>query len=118
MTHQPVRIFSLAVLTQLLTITVSAHAQSPLIRSDAIELKRIGALAAVQRLQVSPRADFSPQVAFSQHGDRGCTFNIGDVASAQQADMLGPTAAPVPRRGLGRTEYITLVASSPVCVQR
>lgn len=101
--------------------TGSALAQtqtaSPLIRADAIELKRIGALAAVQRLQVAPRTEFSPQVALSQPGEKGCTFNIGDVAAAQQ-DVLGPTAAPITRRGLGRTEYITLVNASPVCVQR
>lgn len=91
---------------------------SPLIRSDTIELKRIGALAAVQRLQVAPHTEFSPQVAFSQPGEKGCTFNIGDVASAQQPSVLGPTAAPLQRRGLGRTEYVTLVNASPVCVQR
>ena len=97
---------------------VLAQSASPLVRSDAIELKRISALAAVQRLQVSPRSEFSPQMSFSQPGEKGCTFNIGDVESARQQDALGPTAAPLQRRGLGRTEYITLVNASPVCVQR
>lgn len=109
---------ALLVLCQSGPALAQSQSQSPLIRSDTVELKRIGALAAVQRLQVAPRTEFSPQVAFSQPGEKGCTFNIGDVASAQQQSVLGPTAAPLERRGLGRTEYVTLVNASPVCVQR
>ena len=117
-----IRVHVLAVALALLSSAGLTHAQtqtaSPLLRSDAVELKRIGALAAVQRLQIAPRTEFSPQVTVSQPGEKGCTFNIGDIASAQQQDQLGPVAAPLQRRGLGRTEYVTLVNASPVCVQR
>jgi hypothetical protein len=120
MTHHPNPVRTAATLVLLMAgaQAVQAQSASPLVRSDAIELKRISALAAVQRLQVGARAEFSPQVSFSQPGEKGCTFNIGDVDSARRQDALGPTATPLQRRGLGRTEYITLVNASPVCVQR
>ena len=104
----------------------AASAQSPLIRPDSIEMKRIGAMATVQRLARPARSTFDPAVVYSgagadprarpgSSGSEGCTFNIGDVASAKAADGL---AQPAPHKGLDRTEYITLVEGTPICVQR
>ena len=95
--------------------TQPGFAQSPLLRSDTIEMKRVGALATVQRLSLPARARFDPQVQTAAAGEKSCTFNIGDVNAAKTGDGLG---APVERRGLGRTEYITLVEATPICVQR
>ena len=103
-----------------------AFAQSPFIRSDEIEVKRIGAMATVQRLARPARSGFDPHVALSSSGTDpkrtpaasggdGCTFNIGDIASAQQADGQGQ---PVARKGLQRIEYITLVEGTQICVER
>lgn len=104
----------------------TAFAQSPFTRPDEIEVKRIAAMATVQRLARPARASFDPKVQLSgaspgpqgltgASGSGGCTFNIGDLASAKEAEGLGQ---PVARKGLQRIEYITLVEATPICVQR
>lgn len=105
-------------LVALLGSVQPGFAQSPLLRSDTIEMKRVGALATVQRLSLPARARFDPQVQTSAAGEKSCTFNIGDINAAKTGDGLGPLGAPIERRGLGRTEYITLVEATPICVQR
>lgn len=97
----------------------TAAAQSPLLRADAVEAKRMYALATVQRLGLSARSQFDPQLAFGQSGavgQKSCTFSIGDIQAAQAGAT--PLGQPIERSGLGRTEYITVVAGTQICASR
>ena len=108
-------------LTSALLCPTLAAAQSPLVHSDAIEVKRIGAMATVQRLGYSARSRFDPQIATSAPGEKGCTFNIGDIQAAKSGGGITPVSQlgqPVERKALGRTEYITLVEATPICITR
>ena len=101
----------------------TAFAQSPFTRPDAVEVKRVGAMATVHRLARPARSSFDPHVAWSgggadpKHSTGGgdCNINIGDLASAREADGLGQ---PVARKGLQSFEYITIVDATPICVMR
>ena len=101
-----------------LVATTSALAQSPLVRPDTTEAKRVGALAAVQGLKLPARSQFSPRIATSAPGERGCTFNIGDVTSMEAGAANGPPPKPADRKGLGHLDYVTVVDASPICVVR
>ena len=110
-----------ALLTSALLCPTLAAAQSPLVHSDAIEVKRVGALATVQRLGYSARSRFDPQIATSAPGEKGCTFNIGDIQAAKSGGgitPLGQLGQPIERKALGRTEYITISEGTNLCVMR
>lgn len=97
----------------LCSVAALAQAQVAAIKPDIVEVKRIAAMATVQRLQMSARAHYDPQVKFSE--GRECNFNIGDLASAQATT---PGAARQAPRGVQRSEYTTVVNATPICVQR
>lgn len=100
-----------------LVASATVLAQSPHIRPDALEVKRIAALATVQRLSIPAARSFAPEIQIGTAG-KGCTFNIGDVASAQQAGGTPERSPAATRKGLSRIEYVTVVEASPICVQR
>ena len=111
------RHFRFALTSLALAAATTAQAQAPFIKPDNIEVKRIGALAMVQRLSIPARQSYDPQVKLSDPG-KGCTFNIGDIAAAKAADPANPAQPALERRGVGRTEYVTIVDATPICVQR
>lgn len=87
------------------------------VRPDEVELQRMRAYATVQRLRLPVHQGFDPQVQLAP-GGRACVFNIGDSSEATASASAAGRNPAAGRKGFGRTEHITIVEASPICVQR
>ena len=101
-----------------LSAAAGAQAQNHALRADEIEAKRATALAGVLGPRSSARSRHEPQVLRPAAGSNSCEINVGDVRGAKDADAHKPLGQSFERRGLARTQYVTVVDAPVMCLTR
>lgn len=101
-----------------LAAAAGSMAQTPGFRSDSIEATRTKILAGVLGSKSSARSGYDARVQFAAGGSHSCELNIGDVRGAKGADADTALGQSFERRGLARTQYVTVVDAPVMCITR